>query len=137
MFIIFLIWTICKRVSLLKYALMCHLYHKNYCEKNGCISWMLCLFSMGPSKLKKKKSFNLTIVTEGITQLLKSNFEQSIRKWRHQCHVLAKEGIFFFFFFFFFEHIHYLPQWYLIIPSSEKKIAFFRVCFHGIITTPL
>ena len=36
---------------------------------------MLCLFSMGPSKFKKKQSFNLTTVMEGITQLLKSNFE--------------------------------------------------------------
>ena len=32
---------------------------------------------------------------EGITQLRKSNFEQSKCKWRHQCHTFAKKGSFF------------------------------------------
>ena len=43
----------------------------------------------------KKQSFNLTITVEGITQLLKSNFEQSKCKWRHQCHAFGKKGNFF------------------------------------------
>ena len=42
----------------------------------------------------KDQSFNLTIGTEGITQLLKPNFEQSRCKWRHQCHAFAKRGTF-------------------------------------------
>ena len=76
MIIIFLIRTICKRVSFLKYAVTFLRYHKNYCEKKGFISLMLCLFSLGPSKLKRA-NFYLTIGTEGISQLLKSNFERS------------------------------------------------------------
>ena len=32
---------------------------------------------------------------EGIIQLLKSNFEWSKYKWRHQCHAFAKKGTFF------------------------------------------
>ena len=43
----------------------------------------------------KEQSFNLTIGMEGITQLLKSNFEQSKCKWRHQCHAFSKKGTFF------------------------------------------
>ena len=42
----------------------------------------------------KEQSFNLIIGTEGITQLLKSYFEQSKFKWRHQCHTFAKKGTF-------------------------------------------
>ena len=48
----------------------------------------------GAFKIKKKQSFNLTIGTEAITQLLKSNFEWFIRKRRHQYHAFAKKGKF-------------------------------------------
>ena len=43
----------------------------------------------------KEQSFNLTIGTKGITQLLKSNFERSKCRWRHQCHAFAKKGTIF------------------------------------------
>ena len=43
----------------------------------------------------KEQSFNLTTGMEGITQLLKSNFEQSKCKWRHQCHTFGKKETFF------------------------------------------
>ena len=43
----------------------------------------------------KEQSFNLTIGTEGITQLLKSNFEWSKCKWRCQCYPIAKNQTFF------------------------------------------
>ena len=43
----------------------------------------------------KEQSFNLTIGMEGITQLLKSNFERSKCKRRHQCHAFSKKGTFF------------------------------------------
>ena len=43
----------------------------------------------------KDHFFNLTIGMEGITQLPKSNFEQSKCKWRHQCNAFAKKGTFF------------------------------------------
>ena len=43
----------------------------------------------------KEQSFNWTIGTEGITQLLKSKFERSKCKWRHQCHAFAKKETFF------------------------------------------
>ena len=42
----------------------------------------------------KDQSFNLTIGTEGITQLLKPNFGRSKCKWRNQCHAFAKRGTF-------------------------------------------
>ena len=42
----------------------------------------------------KEQSFNLTTGTEAITQLLKSNFEWSKCKWRHQCQAFAKKGTF-------------------------------------------
>ena len=80
--IIFLIQTMCKRVLFLNYALTFHQYHKNYSEKNGYISWMLCLFC-------------LIISVEGITELLKSNFERSKCKWRRQSHAFPKKRYFF------------------------------------------
>ena len=43
----------------------------------------------------KEQSFHLTIGTEGITQLLKSNFERSKYKLRHQCHAFSKKRTFF------------------------------------------
>ena len=43
----------------------------------------------------KDQSFNSTTGTEGITQLLKSNFEWPKCKWRHKCHTFAKKGTFF------------------------------------------
>ena len=43
----------------------------------------------------KNQSSNLTVGTEGITQLLKSNFEWPKCKWKHQCHAFAKKGTFF------------------------------------------
>ena len=43
----------------------------------------------------KDHFFNLTIGMEDITQLPKSNFEQSKCKWRHQCNAFAKKGTFF------------------------------------------
>ena len=50
----------------------------------------------------KDQSFNITTGTEGITQLLKSNFEWFKCKWRNQCHAFAKKGTF-------FEHLQYQP----------------------------
>ena len=43
----------------------------------------------------KNQSSNLTVGTEGITQLLKSNFEWPKCKWKHQCHAFVKKGTFF------------------------------------------
>ena len=43
----------------------------------------------------KEQSFTLTIGTESITHLLKSNFKRSKCKWRHLCHAFAKKGTFF------------------------------------------
>ena len=55
---------------------------------------MYCLSLMGLSKLKRA-IFYLTIGTESITQLHKSNSEQSKYGWSHQCHAFARKGTFF------------------------------------------
>ena len=60
---------------------------------------MRYLFSMGLQN-RKGQSFNITTGMEGITQLLKSNFEQSKCKWRHQCHAFERK--------LFFQHVQTL-----------------------------
>ena len=69
-------------------------YHKNYCEKIATSPECFVCFWCG-FQIWKEQSFNLTVGIEGITKLRKSNFEQSKSKWRHQCHIFAKKGIFF------------------------------------------
>ena len=127
MFIIFLIWKVCKRVSFLKFALTFLQYHKNYYEKSGYISCMFYLFLMGPSKLKRAY-FNIIIGMEGVTQLLKSNFEWFKCKWRHQCLAYAKKGTFFSTCPITLSHIFwvlYQSETYLVMNSN-----FLTTCLH-------
>ena len=46
--------------------------------------WFVC-FQWDP-QIWKEQSFSLTTGMKGITQLLKSNSEQSKCKWKHQYH---------------------------------------------------
>ena len=54
--------------------------------------WFVCFWS--GLQIWKEQSFNLTIDTEAITQLLKSKFEQPKFTWRHQCHAFCQKGNF-------------------------------------------
>ena len=90
MLIIFLIWMICKRVSFLKVELSSTSIIKITVKEMAISPECFVCFRWGLQNWREQ-SFNLTIGTEGITQLLKSNFEQSKYKWRHQCHTFAKK----------------------------------------------
>ena len=94
MLIIFPIWMICKRVSFLKVELSSTSIIKITVKEMAISPECFVCFRWGLQNWREQ-SFNLTIGTEGITQLLKSNFEQSKYKWRHQCHTFAKKENFF------------------------------------------
>ena len=100
MFIIFLIQTICEEYNFWNM----HLRIIKITVKKMIISLECFACFRWDLQIWKEQSFYLTIDTEGITQLLQSNFKASKRKWRHRCKTFTKKETFIW-------TCHYVTEW--------------------------